>query len=100
MEVNQLCISGAVAEVKKARSTPAGVPISSFVMTHRSQQMEANQPRVVECEIQVQLTGQQFDEVRAQLSSGQQVEVTGALSKLSHKQPKALKILASQVLLR
>lgn len=97
MECNQIQISGVVAEVKKPRSTPAGVPISSFILLHRSRQMEGGVPRVVECELQVQLTGSEFEATRAELAEGKHVVVQGILSRQSHKQAKALKVLASEV---
>ena len=97
MECNQIQISGTVADIKKTRSTPGGVRISSFVLLHRSRQVEAGTPRVVECELQIQLTGSEFDEVRANLESGKQVVVLGILSRQSHKQTKALKVLANEI---
>lgn len=97
MECNQIQISGVVAEIKKTRSTPAGVPISSFVLLHRSKQMEGGVPRIVECELQIQMTGNEFEPVRSQLTEGKQVVVLGMISRQGHKQAKGLKILASEI---
>jgi len=40
------------------RYTPAGIPIASAILMHRSQQVEANKERLVEFEISAQAAGE------------------------------------------
>ena len=49
--MNQLEFVGQIVEREVLRFTPAGVPIVSAVLTHRSQQIEAGAARQVEFEI-------------------------------------------------
>jgi len=97
LEINQVHITGVVAEIRKTRTSPSGVPVSSFIVSHRSHQKEAQQARLVEFEILVQLTGEAFRSVSAELAIGQRVSVKGILAKVSHKQPKSVKLLAEKL---
>jgi len=48
---NELVLSGELAAVEPLRYTPAGIPLVSFRLLHRSQQVEAGFKREVECEV-------------------------------------------------
>jgi primosomal replication protein N len=50
-ELNQLQFAALIAERETLRYTPAGMPIVSAVLRHRSQQMEAGIARQTEFEI-------------------------------------------------
>jgi len=80
--VNRLTISGVLAQVDPLRYSPAGVPISEAVIHHRSSQDVANQPRQVECELTVQAIGPLAAQL-AQLTTGTQVKLEGALNRRS-----------------
>jgi primosomal replication protein N len=80
--VNRLLISGALIQVEPLRYSPAGVPIAEAVILHRSSQIVATQPRQVECELAVQASGSLATQL-AQLSSGTQVKLEGALNRRS-----------------
>jgi primosomal replication protein N len=80
--VNRLLISGALIQVDPLRYSPAGVPIAEAVIAHRSSQAVAGQPRQVECELTVQASGTLATQL-AQLTSGTQVRLEGALNRRS-----------------
>ncbi|MGE5468676.1 MAG: primosomal replication protein N [Ignavibacteria bacterium] len=48
---NRLIIAGTLQERGGLRYTPAGVPAIEFRLGHESEQIEADKPRRVECEI-------------------------------------------------
>jgi primosomal replication protein N len=48
--VNQLTFVACIAERDALRYTPAGIPIVTAKLLHRSEQVEANMPRLVEFE--------------------------------------------------
>jgi len=80
--VNRLVISGALIQVDPLRHSPAGVPIAEAVIQHRSNQGIAGQARQVECELTVQASGSLAGQL-AQLSTGTQVRLEGALNRRS-----------------
>jgi primosomal replication protein N len=80
--VNRLVISGALIQVESLRYSPAGVPIAEAVILHRSSQTVATQIRQVECELTVQASGLLASQL-AQLTTGTQVKLEGALNRRS-----------------
>ncbi len=64
------------------RYSPAGVPIAEAVIQHRGSQTVAGQTRQMECELTVQASGPLATRL-AQLASGTQVEMEGALNRRS-----------------
>jgi primosomal replication protein N len=80
--VNRLVISGALIQVDPLRYSPAGVPIAEAVIQHRSSQAVAGQPRQVECELTVQASGSLAGQL-AQLATGTQIKLEGALNRRS-----------------
>jgi primosomal replication protein N len=80
--VNRLVISGDLIQVDPLRYSPAGVPIAEAVILHRSRQDVAGQPRQVECELTVQASGALASRL-AQLATGTQVKLEGALNRRS-----------------
>ncbi|MDA8127525.1 MAG: primosomal replication protein N [Betaproteobacteria bacterium] len=80
--MNRLLISGALIQVDPLRYSPAGVPIAEAVIQHRGSQTVAGQTRQMECELTVQASGPLAARL-AQLASGTQVEVEGALNRRS-----------------
>jgi primosomal replication protein N len=51
-DANRLEITGAVAELKALRHTPAGIPVVEFRLRHESERSEAGGRRRVEAEIE------------------------------------------------
>ncbi|MDP2111581.1 MAG: primosomal replication protein N [Thiobacillus sp.] len=82
--MNRLVISGALIQVDPVRYSPAGVPIAEAVVLHRSSQTVATQARQVECELTVQASGTLASQL-AQLNTGTQVKLEGALNRRSVK---------------
>lgn len=80
--MNRLVISGALIQVDPVRYSPAGVPIAEAVMLHRGNQAVAAQPRQLECELTVQASGSLAGQL-AQLATGTQVKLEGALNRRS-----------------
>jgi primosomal replication protein N len=80
--VNRLVISGILIQVDPVRYSPAGVPIAEAVIQHRSSQTVATQARQVECELTIQASGSLAGQL-AQLATGTQVKLEGALNRRS-----------------
>ena len=80
MDANEVALSGELAAVEPLRYTPAGIPLLSFRLTHRSRQTEAGLKRQVECE----MGGVAMAEVAVAMSRlrpGQAVRVSGFLNR-------------------
>jgi primosomal replication protein N len=90
--VNKLGISGTLIQVDPVRYSPAGVPIAEAVILHRSSQTVATQARQVECELTVQASGTLATQL-AQLATGAQVKLEGALNRRSVKSRQLILIL-------
>ena len=80
--MNRLVISGALIQVDPVRYSPAGVPIAEAVIQHRSSQSVAMQARQVECELTIQASGPLAGQL-AQLATGTQIKLEGALNRRS-----------------
>ena len=90
--MNRLVISGTLIQVDPVRYSPAGVPIAEAVILHRSSQTVATQARQVECELTVQASGSLATQL-AQLATGAQVKLEGALNRRSVKSRQLILIL-------
>ena len=80
MQLNELALTGELSAIEPLRYTPAGVPVVSFKLRHRSQQVEAGIRRQVECE----LNGLALADVALAMSGlkvGQPVRVKGFLNR-------------------
>jgi primosomal replication protein N len=81
--VNNLVLDAEVMQIAELRYTPAGLPLLSIVLQHRSQQVEAGMKRKVDCEVNAVLLG---DIASSQLVEiGAQIKVSGFLAKRSLK---------------
>lgn len=90
--MNRLVISGTLIQVDPVRYSPAGVPIAEAAILHRSSQTVATQARQVECELTVQASGSLATQL-AQLATGTQVKLEGALNRRSVKSRQLILIL-------
>ncbi len=80
MEENKVALSGELSAIEPLRYTPAGIPLLSFKLMHKSRQTEAGLKRQVECEI----GGVAMAEVAvamARLKPGEAVKVNGFLNR-------------------
>ena len=85
--VNTLSITGTLVEPPQQRTTPAGIPITRFVLQHRSEQREAGQRRQVECRLRVVAAGSPLAERCAGLHQGEAVQVHGFLARAGYRAP-------------
>ena len=80
MEVNAVALSGELVAIEPLRHTPAGIPLVSFKLAHKSRQLEAGYKRQVDCE----LNGTAIGEVAVAMSrmkQGNTVSVEGFLNR-------------------
>jgi primosomal replication protein N len=78
--LNEIALAGELSAIEPLRYTPAGVPVVSFRLRHKSQQVEAGIKRQVECE----LNGLALADVALAMSGlkvGQPVRVKGFLNR-------------------
>ena len=84
-ETNRLTITGQVVDVGSRRVSPAGIPQQRITIEHRSRQVEAGIPREARCRIDVKMVGEELALLARSLSTGQQVEVEGFLTRSGFK---------------
>lgn len=92
MEYNQTVISGQIIEIKKSRFSPSGVPHAEMVLEHRSRQDEEGKPRIVECQLLLQFTGEALNQQASVLEVGSKIVVEGFLLKKSQRQDQTVKL--------
>lgn len=85
MQQNKVVISGVVAKLYEVRLTPAGIPITRFVLDHQSEQSEADLKRSIRCQVFIIASGNKLRSVLKGLDVGQQMTVEGYLSQTSFK---------------
>ena len=83
---NCLILVDQVAGPCETRLTPAGVPISRFVLDHQSGQIEAGLPRQARCRIPVLACGEALALIAEQLPSGAPVRVQGFISRVNYRE--------------
>ena len=84
LETNHLVIQGEVVLIETLRYTPAGIPLLSLVVRHSSEQIEADMPRKVECDVNAMILGSLADKSK-NIKAGDKLKVTGFLAKRSLK---------------
>jgi primosomal replication protein N len=82
---NCVIIAGRVASASQIRYSPAGLPISRFVLEHHSRQVEAAIPREACCRIQVLACGKPLAQNAQALTPGTLIRVRGFLSRANHR---------------
>ena len=80
--MNKLTLSGVVIGLEPIRTTPAGLPLLSFVINHVSEVIEAGLKRKIECEIHAVAIG---DCAKSNIKLGANINVAGFLAKRSAK---------------
>ncbi len=83
---NCLIIVGQVVGSRESRVTPAGVPISRFLLEHHSEQQEAGLPREARCRIPVMACGEALAGIAGRLAPGVRVRVRGFVSRANHRE--------------
>jgi primosomal replication protein N len=83
---NSLTISGTLGNTPETRYSPAGIPITRFTLRHESIQQEAGMQRQAICNIGVIASGAELMNMTGSLLSGQQLRVSGFLSRANNRQ--------------
>ena len=83
---NCLIIVGQLTGTCETRVTPAGVPISRFLLEHRSGQQEAGLPREARCRIPVMACGDALAGIARRLAPDTHVRVRGFVSRANHRE--------------
>ncbi|WP_423839167.1 primosomal replication protein N [Undibacterium luofuense] len=76
--MNQLQLRASVLEKEALRHTPAGIPVATAILSHRSEQSEAGYQRIAEMEITALVAGPQAARF-AQIPAGTELMVQGFL---------------------
>ena len=80
MDVNAVSLTGQLAGIEPLRHTPAGLPLLSFKLAHRSLQVEGGYKRQVECEVNCIALGEAATQL-SRVKAGADVKVTGFLNR-------------------
>ena len=81
---NRVSLGGEVVAREPLRYSPAGVPILSLQLAHRSQQVEGGVPRQAEVEIEAVAVGELAVKLNG-VECGQRLTATGFLTKRSRR---------------
>ena len=74
-----------MTKVYDTRHTPAGIPITRFVLEHQSEQSEADLKRNIRCQVFIVASGKKLRNQTRDLSAGQAITVEGYLNQISFK---------------
>jgi len=85
-----------VVKPPDTRHSPAGIPITRFVLQHQSRQLEAGIPREVQCRIVVVAAGKEMAHRAQALSLDEEIRVSGFISRSSHKGGESKLVLHAQ----
>jgi primosomal replication protein N len=80
VDVNAVSLTGQLAGIEPLRHTPAGLPLLSFKLAHRSLQVEGGYKRQVECEVNCIALGDAATQL-SRVKAGAGVKVTGFLNR-------------------
>ncbi len=83
---NHVVMAGEVLKEPETRRSPAGIPIARFALKHYSRRQEAGMNREVHCTITVIAAGEGLQGRVKQLHGGDQVKVSGFLSRADNRQ--------------
>ena len=75
-----MTLTGELAGAEPLRHTPAGIPLLSFTLAHRSLQVEAGHRRQVECQVRCVALGETANEL-SRVAAGTLLKVSGFLNR-------------------
>ena len=78
-------MTGTVCRAPERRVSPAGIPLSRFLLEHQSVQQEAGLDRQINFRILVVASGDPLDTVVKTLKAGDHVEIKGFLNRTAFK---------------
>lgn len=91
-------LSGTVYKTPEVRHSPAGIALTRFTLDHISRQTEAGMAREAKCRIVVIIAGDVLNQQCKQLHTGQEVSVTGFISRMDNRQGNSMIVLhANQI---
>ncbi|MBD3610726.1 MAG: primosomal replication protein N [Gammaproteobacteria bacterium] len=93
---NKLILAGQVSKTPDTRHSPAGIPITRFVMQHQSRQSEAGILREVRCRILVMAAGEALSQQASCLQQDDELRVTGFISRSSFRDGETRLVLHAQ----
>jgi len=73
-------LTGTLVEIAPLRHTPAGLPLLTFKLAHRSQQREAGMERQVECEVSAMAVGEAASRM-TRYRAGDTIKTAGFLAR-------------------
>lgn len=82
---NYLVIAGVVCKAPETRCSPAGIPITRFILEHRSRQQEADMARTAYCQLRVYASGEALQPLVRRLTQGARVRVQGFLCRADNR---------------
>lgn len=85
--MNQVAVNGVIVRGPDTRITPAGIPITRFVIEHQSQQSEGGLSRQVHCKIPVVAAGKALQKTLECIPQGKELMVQGFLNFAKFKGP-------------
>jgi len=74
-----------VREKPQVRRTPAGIPVTSFCLQHRSVTQEAGYSREVVCSLRVIVSGDGLQKQVQWLEQGSNIRVSGFISRANSR---------------
>ena len=83
---NSLVIAGWVTGSSQTRYSPAGFPITCFLLEHHSHQVEVSMPREARCRIPVLACGETLAGNAQALTPGTLVRVRGFICRADYRQ--------------
>lgn len=83
---NRLELDGRVVRAPDIRYSPAGIPITRFVLEHRSRQVEAGLSREVYCRIGVVACGEDLAPKAKAFGTDDRVRVSGFIERTTNRQ--------------
>jgi len=82
---NRVLISGLLAKVYDTRHSPAGIPITRFILEHQSAQIEAGLKRNIYCKALIIVAGNVLHENLNRFKIGDQISIEGYLNQVSYQ---------------
>ncbi len=96
MQDNRLVMAGVIKKTPQCHHTPVGIPVVRFTLSHQSIQQEGGMQRQAMCQIGVIATGDALYQSSQGLNAGDEVRVSGFLTRANHRDGEFRLILHAQ----
>lgn len=95
---NSVILVGVIVDAPDLRRSPAGVPVTRFLLEHRSAQPEAGTTRAIRFRVGVRASGDGPGEYARGLAAGETVRVEGFLARIrQHEGENRLIVCATRI---